>query len=84
MTKGGNLVVVVVVVVTTVVCVAGAKENCPRVLSAPKCAMVEFGRSLLRCCCNMADGENLEGKEELAASFGVLLRDGDAVLLEVI
>lgn len=34
MTNGGNCVVVVVVVVTTVVCVAGAKENCPRVLLA--------------------------------------------------
>ena len=31
-TRGGKLVVVVVVVVTTVVRVAGAKENCPRVL----------------------------------------------------
>lgn len=31
MSRAGKLVVVVVVVVTTVVCVAGAKENWPRV-----------------------------------------------------
>jgi hypothetical protein len=30
--SGGKEVVVVVVVVTTVVCVAGAYENCPRVV----------------------------------------------------
>jgi hypothetical protein len=71
-TKGGNLVVVVVVVVTTVVCVAGAKENCPSVLSAPNCAMVETSRSLLCSLCSVAGGGNLEAKEGLIDSCGVV------------
>ena len=72
-TKGGNLVVVVVVVVTTVVCVAGAKENCPRVLSAPKCAMVGSSQSLLRLRFSNAGDGNLEAKEQLMASFGEVM-----------
>jgi len=71
-TKGGNLVVVVVVVVTTVVCVAGAKENWPSVLSAPNCAMVETTRSLLCSLGSIVGGGNLEVKEELMASFGAV------------
>lgn len=70
--KGGNLVVVVVVVVTTVVCVAGAKENWPSVLSAPNCAMLEEeGRSMLRLLSSPGGGENLEAKEDCINSFAV-------------
>jgi hypothetical protein len=63
-------VVVVVVVVTTVVCVAGAKENWPSVLSAPNCAMVETSRSLLCSLGSVGGGAgNLEAKEGLMGSF---------------
>jgi hypothetical protein len=72
MTKGGNLVVVVVVVVTTVVWVAGAKENCPRVLSAPKCAVLGEALSFDRPLCNIAGGGNLEGKGDSISSFEVV------------
>jgi hypothetical protein len=66
-------VVVVVVVVTTVVCVAGAKENWPSVLSAPNCAMVETRRSLLCSLGSVIDGAgNLEAKGGLMASFGAV------------
>lgn len=63
--------VVVVVVVTTVVWVAGAKENCPRVLSSPNSAMLEAGPLLLRLLCSIAGGGYLEGKADSIASFGV-------------
>jgi hypothetical protein len=71
--KGGNLVVVVVVVVTTVVWVAGAKENCPSVLSAPNCAILEVGRSLLRLSSSPVGVENFAVKGDLMVSFGVVL-----------
>lgn len=71
-TKGGNLVVVVVVVVTTVVCVAGAKENWPTVLSTPKAAMLGEGCSLVRLLSSTADAEILEAKGDLTTSLEVV------------
>jgi hypothetical protein len=69
--KGGNLVVVVVVVVTTVVWVAGANENWPSVLSAPKWAMFEDGMSLFRLLSSGAGVGNLEANGEMLPSVGI-------------
>ncbi len=75
---------VVVVVVTTVVWVAGAKENCPSVLSSPNSAMLESGWFLLRLLCSISGGGTLEGKRGSITSFGVIWCDDEAVFHEVL
>jgi hypothetical protein len=81
-TKGGNLVVVVVVVVTTVVCVAGAKENCPRVLSERKLVIsVEpIGASVWLPCIMDGDDEHANEEKDDVDEGGSLEMKGDLTM----
>ena len=70
--RGGKLVVVVVVVVTTVVCVAGAKENCPNILSAlDSCTKWLAPSGTLGCILDSWDFSPGVTSGEMALDFGV-------------